>query len=141
MQPHGHVSRAASNWLRTVALQGSDSLTYSSLSELKLRGLRNGGWARLEIAEKALFRCALWIAKARNRITNTRLMVQVLRIALKLLKSFQESRIVKAGKARAAIMLEMYARPGGVFSWAPRMREWLHDPKYLMYLGVLEVNA
>jgi hypothetical protein len=108
--------------------------------QLKRRGLRNGGWARLEIAEKGLFGCALWIAKARNRITNTRLMVQVLRIALKLFKSFQ-SRIVKAGKARAAIMLEMYARPGGVFSWAPRMREWLHDPKYLMYLGVLEVNA
>jgi hypothetical protein len=102
--------------------------------------LRNGAWARLEIAERGLFRCALWIAKARNKITNTRLMVQILRVALKLLKSF-ESRIVKVGKARAAIMLEMYARPGGVFTWMPRMREWLHDPKYLMYLGVLEVNA
>ena len=73
--------------------------------QLKRGGLRNGGWARLEIAEKGLFRCALWIAKARNRITNTRLMVQVLRIALKLFKSFQ-SRIVKAGRARAAMMLE-----------------------------------
>jgi hypothetical protein len=102
--------------------------------------LRNGGWARLEIAEKGLFRCALWIAKARNRITNTRLMVQVLRIALKLFKSFQ-SRIVKAGKARATMMLETYARPGGVFSWAPRMREWLYDPKYIVYLGAMEVNA
>jgi len=140
MQPLGRDSRSASNWLRTIALQDSDSLTYSTLRQLKLRGLRNGGWARLEIAERGLFRCALWIAKARNRITNTRLMVEILRVALKLLKSF-ESRIVKAGKARAAMMLEMYARPGGVFSWAPRMREWLHDPKYLMYLGVLEVNA
>ena len=140
MQPYDHVSGSASNWLRTVALQGSDSLTYYTLRQLKLGGLRNGGWARLEIAEKGLFRCALWIAKARNRITNTRLMVQVIRIALKLFKSFQ-SRIVKAGKARAAIMFEEYARPGGVFSWAPRMREWLHDPKYILYLGVLEVNA
>jgi hypothetical protein len=67
-------------------------------------------------------------------------MVQVLRITLKLVKCFQ-SRIVKAGRARAAVMFEEYARPGGVFSWAPRMREWLHDPKYIVYLGVLEVNA
>jgi len=140
MQPHGHVSRSASNWLRTVALQGSDSLTYSTLRQLKRRGLRNGGWARLEIAEKGLFRCALWIAKARNRITNTRLMVQTLRVALKLLEGFQ-SRIAKAGRARARMMFEEYARPGGVFSWAPRMREWLYDPKYIVYLGVLEVNA
>jgi hypothetical protein len=140
MQPLSHVNCSASNWLRTVALQDSDSLTYSSLSELKRRGLRNGAWARLEIAEKGLFRCALWIAKARNKITNTRLMVQILRVALKLLKNL-EGRIVKAGKARAAMMLEMYARPGGVFTWAPRMREWLHDPTYVQYLGVLEVNA
>ena len=140
MQPLGHVNCSASNWLRTIALQDSDSLTYSTLNQLKRRGLRNGAWARLDIAEKGLFRCALWIAKARNKITNTRLMVQILRVALKLLKSF-ESRIVKAGKGRAAMMLEMYARPGGVFTWAPRMREWLHDPKYLQYLGVLEMNA
>jgi hypothetical protein len=67
-------------------------------------------------------------------------MVQVLRIVLKLFDVFQ-SRIFKAGKARAVTMLAEYAQPGGVFSWAPRMREWLHDPKYIMYLGVLEVNA
>jgi hypothetical protein len=67
-------------------------------------------------------------------------MVQVIRIALKLLQSFQ-SRIVKAGRARGVVMFEEYARPGGVFSWAPRMREWLHDPRYVWYLGVVEVNA
>jgi hypothetical protein len=67
-------------------------------------------------------------------------MVQVLRIALKLLENFQ-SRIVKAGRARARMMYEEYARPGGVFSWAPRIREWLLDRRYIVYLGVLEVNA
>jgi hypothetical protein len=140
MQSRSHANRSPSDWLRTVTLQGSNSLTYSALKQLKLRGLRNGGWARLEIAEKGLFRCALWIAKARNKITNTRLMVQILRIALKLRQNFQ-SRIVKAGRARAVMMFEEYARPGGVFSWAPRMHEWLHDQKYIFYLGVLEVNS
>jgi len=94
----------------------------------------------LSVAERGLYRCALWVAKARGKITNTRLMVQTLRVALKLLEGFQ-NRIAKAGKARAAVMFEEYAKPGGVFTWVPRMREWLHDPRYLLYLGVLEVNA
>jgi hypothetical protein len=68
-----------------------------------------------------------------------RLMVQVLRIALELVKSFQ-SRIVSVGKKRAIMMFRIYGQPGGVFSWAPRMREWLHDPNYISYLGALEVN-
>jgi hypothetical protein len=67
-------------------------------------------------------------------------MVHVLRIALKLFESFR-SRIVRAGRAKAVMMFEEYARPGGVFSWAPRMREWLHDRGYILYLGVLEMNA
>jgi hypothetical protein len=66
-------------------------------------------------------------------------MVQTLRIALELVKSF-ESRIVSAGKKRAMILFQTYGQPGGVFSWAPHMREWLHDRKYIVYLGVLEVN-
>ena len=99
----------------------------------------SGNWAMLSMAEKGLFRCALWVAKARGKISNTKLMVQVLRIALKLLANFK-SRIGKAGRERAIKMLEAYAKPGGVFSWAPRMREWLHDPRYVWYLGVMEVN-
>jgi hypothetical protein len=69
-----------------------------------------------------------------------RLMVQILRIALELVKSF-ESRIASTGKKRAMVMFAAYGQPGGVFSWAPRMREWLHDRRYILYLGVLEVNG
>ena len=117
-----------------------NSLTHPSLVRFWRRSIRNRSWGRLNVAERGLYRCALWVAKARGNITNTRLMVQVIRIALKLLKNFQ-SRILKAGSARAAMMFEEYARPGGVFSWAPQMREWLLDRKYIVYLGVLEVNA
>jgi hypothetical protein len=67
-------------------------------------------------------------------------MEQVMRVVLKVLESFR-SRIVKAGRTRAMMMFEAYARPGGVFGWAPRMREWLHDPRYMLYLGMMEVNA
>lgn len=68
-----------------------------------------------------------------------RLMVQILRIALKLLDGTR-SRIAKAGSRRAMAMLEAYAKLGGVFSWAPQMKEWLRDPRYVWYLGVMEVN-
>ena len=121
-------------------MQNADSLTYSWLRGFWRRSIRNRSWGKLSTAERGLYRCALWVAKARSKITNTRLMVQVLRIVLKLLERFQ-SRIVKAGRARAVMMFEEYARPKGVFSWAPRMREWLYDPKYIVYLGALEVNA
>jgi hypothetical protein len=86
-----------------------------------------------------MFRCALWVAKARGKISNMKLMVHVLRIALKILAT-HPSRILNAGRRRANQMLEEYAKPGGVFSWAPRMREWLYDPRYVRYLGVMEVN-
>lgn len=115
-------------------------LEYSSLICLWRRSYRNGSWAMLDTAERGLFRCALWVAKARGKISNTRLAVHVLRIALKLLENFK-SRIGKAGGDRAKMMMEAYAKPGGVFGWAPRMREWLHDPRYVWYLGVMEVNA
>jgi hypothetical protein len=68
------------------------------------------------------------------------LMVQVLRVALELLRSFQ-SRIRLAGEKRARMMFEAYSKGGGLFSWAPRMKEWLHDPRYVWYLGVMAVNA
>jgi len=87
-----------------------------------------------------MFRCALWVAKARGKISNMRLMVHVLRIALKLLET-RGSRIVNAGRRRATRMFEEYAKPGGVFGWAPLLKEWLNDPRYVWYLGVMEVNT
>jgi hypothetical protein len=80
----------------------------------------------------------MWIAKARGNISNTKLMVQVLGVAVKILQTI--SRIGKAGKTRATTMLHEFSKPGGVFSWAPRMRDWLHDPRYQTYLGLLEIN-
>jgi hypothetical protein len=132
----GLSSRAASFSL----LRCGDSLSYSYLAGSWRRSLRNGSWGRLSICERGLFRCTLWLAKTRGKISNGRLMVQILRIALKLLDTVR-SRIAKAGRTRAMMMSEAYAKPGGVFSWAPRMREWLYDPRYIWYLGVMEVNA
>jgi hypothetical protein len=39
------------------------------------------------------------------------------------------------------MMFEEYAKPGGLFEWAPRMTEWLRNPGFVWYIGVMEVNG
>jgi len=115
-------------------------LTYPYLDSIRRKSHRTRAWARLDTSERGLFRCALWLAKARGKITNMKFVAQVVRVALKLLKTAQ-SRIVKAGRVRAMMMFRNYSGPGGVFSWAPQLREWLCDPRYILYLGAMEMNA
>jgi len=119
--------------------QSGDSITYPRLLDLRRRGLRNGNWRDLDSGQKALFQCALWIAKLRGKITNTKLIVQVIEIALSLGRIFQ-SAIMRAGRKRIAMMRAAYAKPSGVLSWAPQVNQWLNDTGYAWYLGVLEVN-
>lgn len=110
-------------------------LGHSFLFNLWRRSLRIGSWTRLSLTRKALYRCALWIAKVRGCISNTKLVEQVLQITWQLLHDFQSS-IAIAGKMRALTALERFGKPGGVFSWAPQVRQWLHDAEYILYLGV-----
>jgi len=114
-------------------------LSHASLAGFMRRGFRNGNWAALSVAEKALFRCALWVAKVRGRISNTKLMVHVLGIALKLTEGFR-SHMLKAGRTKATVMYKMYAEKG-VFDWAPHTKRWLFDRNFIRYLGLLEIHA
>jgi len=116
-----------------------DDLTYSRLSSIWHRALRNGNWATLGVSERGLFRCALWVARVRGRISNQKLMVQVVQIALKLANDLRNS-ILRAGRLRVGMLRDTYRRPGGVFSWAPQVSRWLSELGYVLYLGVLEVN-
>ena len=120
-------------------LQDGDFITYPSLVGFRSRGLRNGNWSHLNAADKALFRCAFWVARVRGKISNTKLMVQVLKIVLKLTESVRGA-ILRVGRTRTAQMFEAYSKPTGVFSWAPMVRQWLDEASYVRYLGVLEIN-
>lgn len=117
------------------------SVDYASLALLRRKALRNGNWALLSLVEKGLYRCALWVAKVRGAISNENLIAHVLGIAMRLQRSLR-SRIADAGRRKARALLDAYGNdPDGVFSWAPEMREWLRHPRYVWYLGVLEVNG
>lgn len=115
--------------------EGTSSISFGSLSSLWRKSLRSGSWVRIGSAERGLYRCALWIAKARGYIVNKALVTQVLEIARHLLGSIR-SRITAAGKERARLLLKNYSTRGGVFGWAPQAKDWLHDATYIFYLGV-----
>lgn len=111
------------------------SISFACLHGLWRKSLRNGSWAIVSSTEKALYRCALWIARERGCIVNRGLVAQVLEIVGHLLNRIR-SRIAAAGKERARLMLRRYSNRGGVFGWAPQVTEWLRDATYIFYLGV-----
>ncbi len=119
-------------------LKNDQALTYARLSVIRRLGLRDGNWAPLRISEKALFRCALWVAKDRGKISNSKLVAQVKEIAVKLLRIGKiGNSILRTGWKQARMILDLYEKPHGVFSFAPQVRRWLSDEKYVWYLGVL----
>jgi hypothetical protein len=128
------VSRPRKSASETLS-EGTSPISYGSLSSLWRKSLRSGSWARIGSAEKALYRCALWIARERGCIINKRLVAQVLEISEHLLARIR-SRITAAGKKRARLMLKSYSNRDGIFGWAPQVNEWLHDVTYIFYLGV-----
>jgi len=137
---HSPSTIATSTGLRMSDLIGRGrSITYACLVGLRRRGFRNGNWGRLDSGQKALFRCAMWLARARGQICNAKLMVQVLRVALRLIENVR-SNILRIGRGRSTRMLADYSKPDGVFAWAPRVKGWLREAGYVWYLGVLGVN-
>lgn len=112
-----------------------EQITHSWLISVRRRGLVNGNWRCLNIAEKALFRCGCWVARTRGRISNDELVKQVIDIVAKLSTSVR-NRILRTGCQKAIIMSEIYGRSQGVFTWAPQLKEWLCDITFVWYIGV-----
>jgi hypothetical protein len=102
-------------------------------------GLRRGNWGRLETVEKALYRCGLWVAKVRGRITCTKLSVSILSIITKLVATARAS-IYSLGLARARTLWSNYVS-AGVCQWAPEVNALLSRVDYVMYLGVMELSG
>ena len=103
-----------------------------------VRGLRTGSWRRLSLDEKGLFRCALWVARVRGRLSNTRLMVRVAGILVKLLATFK-AQLLRVGRVRAE-RLGACLHERGAENWASEVFRWLTDRSFITYLGVLATN-
>jgi hypothetical protein len=111
--------------------------TFSFLVSVKVRGLRNGSWARLTSLDRGLFNCALALAKLRGRIRSMDLMVKLAGLVLRI-EATVKSRLRRLGLAKALALKRLYDAKS-VFNWAPRLREWLNEPGYILYLGLREV--
>ena len=113
-------------------------LDYRSLVTLQRRSFRNGSWRRLPLVDRALFRCALWVARVRGRIVDLKLLATVFIIVLRLLDT-PRMRIWRAGRARAEELTQRFADKG-LFQRAPRVGGWLANRSYVFCLG-LEVSC
>jgi hypothetical protein len=81
----------------------------------------------------------MWIARVRGEINSTKLMVQVLKMALKLFEGVRCAILKVAGEEPRRCSRRMGDRDWG-FQLAPEVRGWLKDARYVWYLGVLGVN-
>jgi len=115
------------------------ALNYRDLKSYHRVGQRRGTWARLTGIEKALYRCGLWVARVRGRITSMKLSASMVGIVAKLMARIR-TRICALGLARARTLWNEY-RLAGVFDWAPELRPLLSRSEYIMYLGVMEFNG
>ena len=100
-------------------------------------GFRNGNWRRLSLADRGLFRCALWVAKVQGRIASLKLLVRLLGIVLRLLER-PVMRISRAGRSRADELMQRFEERK-IFRWAPSVRSWLDEKDYVFYLGLNEL--
>jgi hypothetical protein len=114
-------------------------LDHESLRFYMKRSLRRGTWAALGTVEKALYRCALWVTKARGKIASSKLSMSILGIITKLVTT-AGTRIYTLGLARAHALWNRYTS-AGVFEWAPEVKASFARRDYIMYLGVMELRG
>ncbi len=113
------------------------NFSFENLYFFRRLGLRNGNWFRLNWLDKALYNCALRLAKVRGEIKNLDLMVKLAKIILRL-KEKPKTVIFRLGLAKALALKKLYAFKN-VFDWALNLKNWLNEPSYIMYLGLKEV--
>ncbi len=109
-------------------------LSCAELMDYWRKGLRNGNWYHLGIMDRIFYRAATWYAKIRSMIMNNRIIAQLRSIAEKL-KVAIKGKVMNAGLARVKEMVVKFEE-NGVFEWAPQVRNWMKDPKYIFWVGL-----
>ncbi len=111
-----------------------ESFSYEDLTRISLKARRNGNWRRLALAERALFKACVELAKLRGVLVNPTLVERLKNIVLKLLQTISV-KLLQSGSEYAKHLLELYGK-NGVAEWFPKIRGLLNDPEYLLWLGV-----
>lgn len=114
--------------------KGSCVLNYSELTYCWRKGTRNGNLRRLGAIEIAFYKAAMWYARIKSKIINNKIIAQLRRIVEKLENTIKK-KIMRVGRERAKGILTEFEE-NGVFDWAPQLRTWLRDTKYVFWLGL-----
>jgi hypothetical protein len=113
------------------------NFSFENLYFFRQLGLRNRNWFRLGWLDKALYNCALKLAKIKGEIKNLNLMVKLAKIILRL-REKPKTVIFKFGLIKALALKKLYAYKG-VFDWCLSLKNWLNEPSYIFWLGLKEI--
>ena len=114
-------------------------ISYGELRFCWLKGCRNGNVKKLAKMQRWHFRACLIYARRVGRIVN-RFLVGQLRAAMDVLLSSPRRLALKHGGERARELLARF-KHSGVFNWAPRVKRWLMDETFKIYLGFMSLNG
>jgi hypothetical protein len=107
--------------------------TYKEIRTSFRKGQRNGNWRKLSRLEKALYMASLWYSRVQGAIINE-MLVSKLSTLIEKLKETKGASIFKRGFEKAVVLLNK-GEKGGIFAWAPSLKEWLRDTDYVFWLG------
>jgi len=78
------------------------------------------------------------LAKIKGVLINPKVVSMLLDIIKKLTQT-PKYEALRRGWKRIREMLSTFRR-NGVLNWAPRVREWMSDERFIIYLGFMEMN-
>ncbi|MBS7618806.1 hypothetical protein KEJ25_09475 [Candidatus Bathyarchaeota archaeon] len=113
-------------------------ITYVELKHYYIKGVRSGRIRMLNKVEKGFYKACMAFARVKAAIVSPKLTSMLSSIVDKLkpigLRAFEEGR-------RRAKELKVLFRRSGVFKWAPRVKDWLKEESYMIYLGFMEMYS
>lgn len=133
------LARMDGHGLQHLLNLSDETFTYDYLRSAFRKALRAGKFGRLSQGEKALYKCALWIAKNRGQLRNLELMAHVASIVAKFLSTFK-AQAFEAGRKRAESLIRAQDIRS-IQKWAPEVLEWVNERKFVLYLGILVMNG
>ena len=113
------------------------AFSYADLQRHWRKGLRNGNWQKLNPLKKGLYMAARWYAQVKGEILSGRLVAMLGDIIEKLVETVKV-RIFRVGLAKAEDMERGYKK---VSNWASELREWLKDPDYIFWRGLINFRS
>jgi hypothetical protein len=116
-------------------------ITFGELLNNLKKGVRKGNWRKLNWRQRTLYRTAMEYTRPKKKGESGREIVgkMLLEKLLALIEKLMETsgmRVFKRGQKKADEILQK-GEENGLFAWAPRLRNWLSDSRYIFWLGTV----